>query len=56
MKIEEHHEANKVVILDLQGKLMIGDGDILLREKVEGLVEGGAPENRPRPCRRSVRR
>ncbi len=41
MKIEEHHEANNVVILDLQGKLMIGDGDILLREKVEGLVEAG---------------
>ena len=41
MKIEEHHEANSVVILDLDGKLMIGEGDILLREKVEGLVEAG---------------
>ena len=41
MKIEEHHEADNVVILDLEGKLMIGDGDILLREKVEDLVEAG---------------
>ena len=41
MKIEEHHEANNVVILDLEGKLMIGDGDILLREKVENLLEAG---------------
>ena len=41
MKIEEHHEENSIVVLDLQGKLMIGDGDVLLREKVEGLVEAG---------------
>ena len=41
MKIEEHHEANNVVILDLDGKLMIGEGDVLLREKIESLVEAG---------------
>ena len=41
MKIEEHHEPDDVIILDLEGKLMIGDGDILLREKIEGLVEAG---------------
>jgi anti-sigma B factor antagonist len=41
MKIEEQHEADNVVILDLQGKLMIGDGDVMLREKVEGLVTAG---------------
>jgi anti-sigma B factor antagonist len=41
MKIEEQHEANNVVILDLQGKLMIGDGDVMLREKVESLVTAG---------------
>ena len=41
MKIEELHEADNVTILDLEGKLMIGDGDILLREKVENLIEAG---------------
>ena len=41
MKIEEHHEDNNVVVLDLSGKLMIGDGDVLLREKIESLVEAG---------------
>ena len=39
MKIEEHHEEHSVIILDLQGKLMIGEGDVMLREKIEGLVE-----------------
>lgn len=41
MKIEEQHEANNVIILDLQGKLMIGEGDVMLREKVESLVDAG---------------
>lgn len=41
MKIEELHETDNVIILDLEGKLMIGDGDILLREKVENLIEAG---------------
>lgn len=41
MKIEEQHEANNVVVLDLQGKLMIGEGDVMLREKVESLVDAG---------------
>ncbi len=41
MKIEEHHEENSIVVLEMQGKLMIGDGDVLLREKVEDLVEAG---------------
>ena len=40
MKIEERHEDN-VVMLDLSGKLMIGDGDEVLREKVESLVQAG---------------
>ena len=41
MKIEELREADNDIILDLDGKLMIGDGGILLREKVEDLVEAG---------------
>lgn len=41
MKIEQHHEDNNVVVLDLQGKLMIGEGDVMLREKVDGLMEDG---------------
>lgn len=41
MKIEEQHAPDNVVILDLQGKLMIGDGDVMLREKVESLVTAG---------------
>ncbi|HXV59720.1 MAG TPA: STAS domain-containing protein [Vicinamibacteria bacterium] len=40
MKIEERHEGD-VVMLDLSGKLMIGDGDDILREKVESLVQSG---------------
>ena len=40
MKIEQRQE-NDVVILDLSGKLTIGQGDELLREKVENLVQAG---------------
>lgn len=41
MKIEEHHEDNNVVVLDVKGKLMIGEGDVMLRERVDGLVQEG---------------
>ncbi len=40
MKIEER-TVSDVTILDLQGKLLIGEGDEILREKVNSLVEGG---------------
>ena len=40
MKIEQRQE-NDVVILDLSGKLLIGEGDELLREKVETLIQAG---------------
>jgi anti-sigma B factor antagonist len=40
MKIEER-TVSDVTVLDLQGKLLIGEGDELLREKINGLVEGG---------------
>jgi anti-sigma B factor antagonist len=40
MKIDER-TVGEVVILDLQGKLLIGEGDELLREKINNLVEGG---------------
>jgi anti-sigma B factor antagonist len=40
MKIEERN-VNDVIILDLKGKMLIGEGDELLREKINSLVEGG---------------
>ena len=40
MKIEER-AVSGVTILDLQGKMLIGEGDELLREKINGLVENG---------------
>lgn len=40
MKINER-TIGDVTVLDLQGKLLIGEGDEILREKVNSLVEGG---------------
>ena len=40
MKIDER-TVNDVTVLDLQGKLLIGEGDEILREKINSLVEGG---------------
>lgn len=40
MKIDER-TVSDVTVLDLQGKLLIGEGDELLREKINSLVEGG---------------
>ena len=40
MQIEERVVGN-VTILDLKGKMLIGEGDELLREKINHLVEGG---------------
>jgi len=40
MKIEERNNGD-VTILDLKGKMLIGEGDELLREKINNLVEGG---------------
>lgn len=40
MKIEER-AVDGVTILDLQGKMLIGEGDELLREKINSLVENG---------------
>jgi anti-sigma B factor antagonist len=40
MKIEER-AVDGVTILDLQGKMLIGEGDELLREKINQLVENG---------------
>lgn len=38
MQIEERASGN-VMILDLQGKLTIGDGDELLRDKINSLLQ-----------------
>jgi anti-sigma B factor antagonist len=40
MKIDER-AVEGVTILDLSGKMLIGEGDELLREKINSLVEGG---------------
>ena len=40
MKIEER-AVDGVTILDLHGKMLIGEGDELLREKINSLVENG---------------
>jgi len=40
MKIEERQQDD-IVILNLKGKLLIGEGDELLRDKVESLIAAG---------------
>ena len=40
MEIEERSLEN-VVILDLKGKLTLGDGDELLKEKINNLIQQG---------------
>jgi len=40
MKIDERNEGG-VTVLDLQGKMLIGEGDELLRDKINVLVDGG---------------
>ena len=40
MQIEER-QADDVVILDLKGKLTIGEGDELLKDKVYSLIQQG---------------
>ena len=41
MQIDER-KVGEVTILDLKGKLTLGDGDELLRSKINGLVQAGA--------------
>jgi anti-sigma B factor antagonist len=40
MQIDER-KVGDIVILDLKGKLTLGDGDELLRTRVNGLVQAG---------------
>ena len=40
MKIDER-TVGEVTVLDMQGKLLIGEGDELLRERINNLVESG---------------
>src|SRR5574341_1123850 len=40
MKIEER-TVGGVTVLDLKGKMLIGEGDEMLREKINSLVESG---------------
>ena len=39
MQIEKR-TVGEVTLLDLKGKMLIGEGDELLREKINSLVEG----------------
>ena len=43
MQIDERKIGN-VTILDLKGKLTLGDGDELLRNKINGLVQVGSKQ------------
>jgi anti-sigma B factor antagonist len=43
MQIDERKIGN-VTILDLKGKLTLGDGDELLRTKINGLVQAGSKQ------------
>ena len=40
MKIDER-TIGGVTVLDMKGKMLIGEGDELLREKINSVVEGG---------------
>jgi anti-sigma B factor antagonist len=40
MEIQERQQEG-VTILDLKGRLLIGEGDVMLREKVNSLVDSG---------------
>ena len=40
MQIEERKVGN-VIILDAKGKLTLGDGDVLLKDKIHSLVQQG---------------
>ena len=42
MKIDER-TVGDVTVLDMQGKLLIGEGDELLRERINNLVEDKDP-------------
>ncbi len=43
MRIEER-EVREVLILDLSGKLPIGEGDELLKDKINSLIQQGRRE------------
>ena len=40
MQIEERRVGN-VIVLDAKGKLTLGDGDVLLKDKIHSLVQQG---------------
>jgi anti-sigma B factor antagonist len=41
MQIDERKVGN-VTVLDLKGKLTLGDGDEMMRNKINGLIQAGA--------------
>ena len=54
MQIEER-SAGDVTILDLKGRMTLGDGDEILKDKVNSLVAQGAKTG-PEPGGRSLHR
>jgi anti-sigma B factor antagonist len=40
MRIEERR-VNDIVLLDLRGKIAAGDGDVLIRDTIQRLAQGG---------------
>ena len=48
MQIEER-AVGDVVVLDLKGKITLGEGDELLKDKVNSLVNQGQQEDRAEP-------
>jgi anti-sigma B factor antagonist len=40
MEIEERQQEG-VTILDLKGKLLIGEGDVMLRDRINSLIDSG---------------
>ena len=54
MQIEERNVGD-VVVLDLKGKVTLGAGDELLKDKVNSLVNQGHREDHPEPGRRTLR-
>jgi hypothetical protein len=55
MQIEQR-SAGEVIVLDLKGKMTLGEGDELLKDKIKQSPPAGPQEGRPEPRRSSLHR
>ena len=55
MQIEER-AVGDVMVLDLKGRVTLGEGDELLKDKVNSLAQSGPEEARPEPGRSALHR